>query len=183
MINYNVAHWAPGWRPVTGAASTSSCLMGHRWIALAAGCRGSGWHPPGVRPRRPRSLPRRRLPSPTPGRADEKERREREDQDQPREDEAGAADERAGAAAEAPGAEDRKLGGGGAGEQVGGRDRVFELACLEPSAALDAELANRAMCAGGPPKPIQPIRPHSRATVSRPGRPLAVGVACPAALT
>src|SRR5437868_3775682 len=27
-----------------------------------------------------------------------------------------------------------------------------------------------AMCAGGPPKPTQPIRPHSRATVSSPGR-------------
>jgi hypothetical protein len=27
------------------------------------------------------------------------------------------------------------------------------------------------MCAGGPPKPTQPIRPHSRSTVPRVGAP------------
>src|SRR5262249_11266829 len=69
----------------------------------------------------------------------EKERREREDEDQARQDEARAADQGAQPPPDPPGAKDRELPRRGTGKEVAGGDRVLELACREPAAAIDAE--------------------------------------------
>ena len=65
-------------------------------------------------------------------------------------------------AAEPPGAEDGQLGRCRAGEQVGGGDGVLELGLVHPRLALDDEPAQHGDVRGGPPKPVQPMRPHSR---------------------
>ena len=97
----------------------------------------------------------------------QEQRRQGQDDDQAGHDEAGPADQRAGRAAQPPGAEDGQLGRGRAGQQVGGRDAVLELGRGQPAPAGPRTGArSRAMCAGGPPNPMHPIRPHSRAIVS-----------------
>src|SRR6266545_3490622 len=63
------------------------------------------------------------------------------DGDEPWKDEAGSADHRTEAAAEAPGAVHGELRRGGAREEVGGGDAVFELGSRQPSALFDAQLA------------------------------------------
>ena len=70
----------------------------------------------------------------------QEEGRERQNDHQPRDDEADATDESAHTPAETPGAEDRELGRGGPGQQIGRRNTVLELVRAQPVAFLDAEL-------------------------------------------
>src|SRR6185295_20211612 len=65
----------------------------------------------------------------------QEERGEREDEDEPRHDEAQPAGEGSRDPAQAPGAVDRQLGRGRARQEVGGGDRVLELARTQPAAA------------------------------------------------
>ena len=69
-----------------------------------------------------------------------------------------------------PRAVDRELGRGRSGQQVARGDRVLELVRRDP-AALRSTHSSRssAMCVGGPPNPMQPMRPHSRDTVRNGG--------------
>src|SRR4029453_15401647 len=63
------------------------------------------------------------------------------DDDEPRENEAESTDHRTEASTETPGEVDGQLGRGGAREEVGGGDAVFELASRQPPAPFDAQLA------------------------------------------
>ena len=56
----------------------------------------------------------------------------------------------------------------GPGQQVGGGDPVLELLGDSQPRRSTHSARSSAMWAGGPPKPMQPIRPHSRAMVPRP---------------
>ena len=61
-----------------------------------------------------------------------------------------------------PRAVDRQLRRGRAGQQVARGDRVLELVRVSQPRRSTHSSRSSAMCAGGPPKPMQPIRPHSR---------------------
>ena len=80
------------------------------------------------RDRRDRCARTRSGPAHPLGRRAQEEGREGEDEDEPGDDEAQAADERASCPSHAPRREDRELRRRGAGEKVGRRDRVLELA-------------------------------------------------------
>ena len=95
-------------------------------------------------------------------RAGKEQRGEREDQCEARNDERDATDDRAGAAAHSSGAVDRELRRRRAGQQVARGDRVLELLGGQPTLLSTHRSRSSAMWAGGPPKPMQPIRPHSR---------------------
>ena len=59
----------------------------------------------------------------------------------------------------------------GPGQQVARGDRVLELARRRAIRARSTHSSrSSAMCVGGPPKPMQPMRPHSPATVRNGGR-------------
>ena len=73
-----------------------------------------------------------------------------------------------GSAAQAPGAEDGELCRRRPGKQVRGRDGILELGLAQPALALDGRDArSMAMWVGGPPNPVQPMRPHCAAIVPR----------------
>ncbi len=76
------------------------------------------------------------------GRAEE-HHRQHDDQDHRRKNEAKAADHRARRPRDAAGEKDRKLGGGGAGQQVAGRERILELALIDPLLAVHHETAQQ----------------------------------------
>ena len=80
-----------------------------------------------------------------PGRqvASQEQGRQAQDDDQARHDETGAAQQCPGQPAQPPGTEDGQLGGGRAGEQVGGGDPVLEFVRRQPGTVIDAELAQQ----------------------------------------
>ena len=98
----------------------------------------------------------------------EEHRGEPENQHEPGEDEGDAADDRTGRARDLPRAQDGELGRSRAGQEVARGNAMFEVAGRDPAATLYAKLrAADAMCAGGPPKPMHPMRPHCTSTCHR----------------
>ena len=101
----------------------------------------------------------RRAPYPQ-RRGPEEQGRESQDQYESWHDEAQSADPGAAGAAQPPGAEDGQLGRGRAWQQVGGGDALLELVVVSQPWSSTHRRRSRLMCAGGPPKPMQPMRPH-----------------------
>ena len=82
--------------------------------------------------------------------AGQEDGREGQDEEQARDDEAQASHERPGSPSQAPGAEDRELGGGGAGQEVRGGNAVFELSGGQPVALLHAQAPEQGDVRGRP---------------------------------
>jgi hypothetical protein len=84
-----------------------------------------------------------RAPQPRGQRSRQEQRGKGDDREEAGEDETQSTEQRRAPAAQAPGAVDRKLRGGGAGQQVGGGDRALELLARQPLAPAHAQLAKQ----------------------------------------
>ena len=98
----------------------------------------------------------RHPPNPQRGMVRQEQRRQGEDGDEAGHDEADAADHRSHCASYPPCTEDRQLGRGGAGQEVGGRYSVFEFIGRQPASLVDAQCAEEGDVGGWPAKPDEP---------------------------
>ena len=105
-------------------------------------------------------------PNPARRRLRQKHDGERGDDHHARHDEPEAARHRSPNPAEAASEVNRELRRGGPGEEVAGAIAASTSASLSQPRSSTTSRRSRAMCVGGPPKPVSPIRVHSRAIVA-----------------